>query len=565
MNLLDKNNSFISDAIHQAFVSLRDGQEIDVIAAVVDRISYPSSDTLHRAGFKLKNLVHGFEGISMLVDAFPSTPLDLWSSQDTVYEHESMTVEQQCCLSFVINHSRNPAVNGSLQGPVDSIPNVSYSIELPLANTLFQNGKSATLFAQRWTVDRRSDSKFSILCSKDRVLHQQDVQLVIGKIEEISKSTADFILLTPPQVVGAGMGNIIRRLLVGTDPEQVEPASNKLEEAISTYNASGKSPPLIEIWAQVTPREIWSAQPTVRANPTSTIDQGHRFHRVLSGGGGWGNKQGLLSLDPDSSFRRPTKTPSNGFGDDFDVEAEEREALGEVVKQGDIIHFWGVRAKDLSQSRMPNLLGETWPTTVQCNPSLGFGSLHSNIDECKAVGASNCTVTNHPDFIVFKGHFGALSETGISVKIETFGLGENFGVQKLGTVTQTKLPTMSSLSIEVPEGNQPKVHTQPISHPVAKTTYARETWLSRKDDSLHLKQQDITSTNATDFGKGRNRIRTRHLPASPNQLSRKNLIFKPRIRKFATQKGDLLDISTLRTRREAQLRSSKTLRLGSVV
>ncbi|KAI4127377.1 MAG: hypothetical protein LQ347_004629, partial [Umbilicaria vellea] len=140
------------------------------------------------------------------------------------------------------------------------------------------------------------------------------------------------------------MGNIIRRIQIGDTPEDIAPASKELEKSVSTY-LQRVSPvkDRVAVWTLVTPREIWVDQPQSTRGKVlfSQIEKGARLHKVLSGGGGWGGaKDGLLSLDPHSTYKQSEQASLLLIPDDGDLEAEKLAMLGDVVKPGDVVQFF---------------------------------------------------------------------------------------------------------------------------------------------------------------------------------------------------------------------------------
>ncbi|PWW78204.1 hypothetical protein C7212DRAFT_358227 [Tuber magnatum] len=123
--------------------------------------------------------------------------------------------------------------------------------------------------------------------------------------------------LTFPRRIEAGMGNILKQTSSETGTPQG--ASRELEKAVLNYIPPSLSGGL-SIFARLTPHS-----PTAHENLFTA--PGARIHRVLSGGGGWGSKAGLLSLDPQSETR------VQGFAENFES--------GEgVVKVGGYVQFF---------------------------------------------------------------------------------------------------------------------------------------------------------------------------------------------------------------------------------
>lgn len=212
-----------------------------------------------------------------------------------------------------------------------SLPSVK--ITVPLANTVFQNGAKFTLLHIPTTekevpVQIEAATGLSEKDALEFAHAQQDIKEAwdemgelmkfigqrtgvvavkeheIGTVEVIvpSQLVADGALnarlplksLTSPRRIAAGMGNILKQL--ETEAGTLEGASRELEKAIpeyaeslpdDTYSKLGR----IQVFARLTPHP-----PTADEGIFSA--PGARIHRVLSGGGGWGSKAGLLSLDP---------------------------------------------------------------------------------------------------------------------------------------------------------------------------------------------------------------------------------------------------------------------------
>ncbi|CAZ85971.1 unnamed protein product [Tuber melanosporum] len=127
--------------------------------------------------------------------------------------------------------------------------------------------------------------------------------------------------LTFPRRIEAGMGNILKQTSSETGTPQG--ASRELEEAVLDYISSPSTPSLsrkLSIFARLTPHSSVAHENLFTA-------PGARIHRVLSGGGGWGSKAGLLSLDPQSETQ-------------VEVFAKNFESGEGIVKVGEYVQFF---------------------------------------------------------------------------------------------------------------------------------------------------------------------------------------------------------------------------------
>lgn len=115
------------------------------------------------------------------------------------------------------------------------------------------------------------------------------------------------------------------------------PASRELEEAIPLLLARrANKRSVVGVWAVVYPA---SPSPPREGDVEAVLARGGHVRKVLSGGGGWGAKQGLLSLDPETRF-----TAAGAEGGEEDVESFIRSFHGEesgggVVAPGGWVQF----------------------------------------------------------------------------------------------------------------------------------------------------------------------------------------------------------------------------------
>ncbi|RFU79103.1 hypothetical protein TARUN_3112 [Trichoderma arundinaceum] len=196
------------------------------------------------------------------------------------------------------------------------------SVTLPLARTTFHNNRGSTLLI----------SEFDLTQSDTRLTQQTEKhsQFVKVSLDYDLKSLAHLDMwvplmpLTQPRTVTESFGNIIRGIEV--DGETI-PASTELEDIVNKLHkqdaASGVLSGPVGVWAMVTPNpdtsgalEEWFEEAPEPIEALPDVDDirdtvkataqhlkllhshGGRLYKILSGGGGWGAKKGLLSLDP---------------------------------------------------------------------------------------------------------------------------------------------------------------------------------------------------------------------------------------------------------------------------
>ena len=436
IQLLDGDSAFIPSLLQLAVEQTKPRQEFDLLAAVVDRIPQTSSTTSHRlqgshaadVDVSPKTRVEdGSEGISVaILDSEAAAP-DLWSPRNMSNERETVTIQQRATLAFSLPPS--PGMRTNISDKSASQPLVKRVLQLPVANTLFQNGRTSTLFAQKWVLSFGREPTSENLSSEKTWLPQQTVHMDAIFADEGMRLQLDTLVrshlvpVTPARTITAAVGNIVRELSGGDNSAEAAPASEELERAISTAIQQGQIPAQqAGVWALIRPQRYAALdrpaqiEETVRDMVGYAILSGARLHRVLSGGGGWGEKHGLLALDPDSdySYHHREFGPSLGNGQDSDV--KNFGALGEVAKLGDIITFYVYRSP--SDADPANLRAPVFPSSSEAvTATVVFGSLPSTVDAMPEVDITEAEGHTQSELTVEKNHFGMLSEQGMNLEV----------------------------------------------------------------------------------------------------------------------------------------------------
>lgn len=130
-------------------------------------------------------------------------------------------------------------------------------VTLPLANTLFQNGRRSTLFASRWSAPSAAGRQME-LRRMDEKSHQE-VSCLRGL--RGLPLRIPLMPLAPPRKIVAGLGNIVRQVEIDG---VVSPASKELEVLIpqifekraALAGDVGQAPSPIGVWAWVLPAHL---------------------------------------------------------------------------------------------------------------------------------------------------------------------------------------------------------------------------------------------------------------------------------------------------------------------
>ncbi|PYI10292.1 V-type ATPase [Aspergillus sclerotiicarbonarius CBS 121057] len=310
----------------------------------------------------------------------------------------------------------------------------THEIGLRLANTIFVNGNDNTLFGTRW-----------VYTSSHEYALEQSVNLSNCKVTSAVTSVRDSFNL-PLYPVGqrrrviSSMGNILRQLAKHTDSQSAEPmpASSELEKELPRYiEEHGIADRRVSVWALIESSEKGFQMGTDLNSQESlvkAIRAGAKLHRVMSGGGGWGKKQGLLSLDPETTFietegdglleleglfavreAHPVSDvppPPPAFFDMPQLE-DSLSTLSQAAGPGDYIQFF----VSVEPDHAPN------PRSEEGSIAFNFGIVSD------AESVVQATDRTQKDLVVASHYFGALSEKAITYLQPVTGA-ESSGVQE---------------------------------------------------------------------------------------------------------------------------------------
>lgn len=433
------------------------GQSVDLLAGVVDGVTSPKNNQLGRHE-KLSVLAgsKGFEGVSVWVSESESASPQLWSTPAQLEHQTSTSVTQTSCISFQFQAERG--IHDTTAPSRKSPSQTARLLQLPISNTIFQNGQTSTLYAQRWLVINTSSLNPKLALEKSCRLPRQSLHMMgfsqteseraVWKLETRLKP------ITHPRVVAASFGNIVRRLQSrdAHDATDSVPASMELEDCISQRMHTGEiATEQIQVWALVTPHERLVDQRYIESTDLqSSIESGSRLHKVLSGGGGWGIKKGLLALDPDSEYSNVLcASPEASNYDKATEDHAEPKGIREVVRPGDVVAFY---IYDSSVPRELPFADQSTKRSWHINSplSVALGTVPSKIDTMTIAGGRQADMRD-VNYIFARNHFGIVSEKGMALKIATLKKhddGSWLGTEQIDHVVQTKLdPPYTQFSI----------------------------------------------------------------------------------------------------------------------
>lgn len=413
IRLLDECGETIGN--HLRNVCSEAERHVNVLIAVVDSIPLvaPSENIMGLSQRDPPN--QGSEGISVAyLDSEVGAP-DLWSRREVSKERDTMTAQQRCSISFAIRESNSSGIRWQ-------------KVQLPLASTLFLNGKTSTLLAQRWV--RSPSNEGHKLCHFSLVEEKALPEQVINITDALPTGHAIHTQLqtylnriTEPRTVAASVGNIIQKIYVDHDLE-ASPASQELESVVHRKILDGEMPnhpP--DIWALIAPK---GAPVHDKVHLKQLLLHDYRIRKVLSGGGGWGVKLGLLSLDPDSDYNLLLKqSQAKMFLALEEDEIEGQKLFENVAEPGETITFFmnvipGSLALEFASSSSSS---EMNPISLSRNlacPRLQFGTIPSTMDAPPAVAhKESITKSSTAKAIYARDCFGMLSEQGISFEVSS--------------------------------------------------------------------------------------------------------------------------------------------------
>ncbi|KAK3300951.1 uncharacterized protein B0H64DRAFT_314636 [Chaetomium fimeti] len=413
------DDAFVARLLAASGMSDRQGATLSVLSAAVDKV--PRYDR-HIDTFSSS------EGISLL----RGRALHLFPSSLFGPEH-SAQVDSPPSLVF----QRQPAHTGQTG---------QLAVHVPLANTLFSTGSQNAFFASRWRANRLetpSLTKKLSQTSQSVFLPVADLRKGYDPVGRTTTMRTHLVPITFPAMVIRSLGNILSSIQVDGKPappsqrlESIIPKLLKAPRTLRDDSHDGDDPVghHIAVWALVIPpgcikvglrvlpplpvdnydpKVEWElAQQTARMMDEYLL-AGARFHKVLSGGGGWGAKQGLLSLDPQTrpgtddqrdldSFQASFLGGPGGGGGGSDAAPPGSGNADSIVSPGSHVQFFVEAAYPTREQSLADWARRWDPVETRESVTAAFGTPGAVIGASPVDAVGSCP-----------GLFGAVSSGGV--------------------------------------------------------------------------------------------------------------------------------------------------------
>ncbi|KAK8873208.1 6-phosphogluconate dehydrogenase [Apiospora arundinis] len=382
---------------------------IDVLFGVTDGIADPSR--LHSKPYS---------GLSILYGGTTSLLPSLWKRQDKRGVTSAIGDSDRASSILFTNVKGKDGLHAETQS------DLSPEVTLPLANTIFQNGRRSTLFASRWSPNPSAVEGNEMELTRLEEKSQQEIVCLQGS--RSAPPRIPLMPLAPPRKIVAGLGNIVRQVDIDG---VVSPASKELEILIPQIfeKRAAQAPTPIGVWAWVIPEHYMKAHDLATSIKSYHGNQGEeewrlvadalqhyeqllhhdsRLHKILSGGGGWGAKQGLLSLDPETTYAAPEQDDIDSFIRAFEMrhnsENQTSSSSDGIVAPGSYVLFCA------EPQHMDKAL--SGPTTGAADSTFALAVAPTS-EELLPQTLKGESKKGGAKVEVRPGHFGAASSTGL--------------------------------------------------------------------------------------------------------------------------------------------------------
>ncbi|CAN8099111.1 unnamed protein product [Discula destructiva] len=340
--------------------------KINILAAVVDGLHpRPGSPEMR-------------EGLSLQLGSLHGLLPGLWDeASDEAVERQSGPFQRNSESAHVSVILRTSKQAGS-----------TVTVNLPLANTLFHNGRRTTCLASEWQLKTSDNGQMGIDLLRMKGKRTQTIDLPVPSEYQNLPLHSPLVPITYPRKIVEGLGNILAKVEIEGQPS---PASKEIQvniprllEARRAWSEPTLNSGRVGVWALIIPQSTMELGSTARSTTFSASQeasaavtasirsrflgaavgklafefttlaertawqrcnalgdlllQGGRLHKILSGGGEWGAKASLLSLDPQTSLGVESEEDElDRFQRSFNGEDTAEEA---ITRPGDYVQFF---------------------------------------------------------------------------------------------------------------------------------------------------------------------------------------------------------------------------------
>ncbi|KAJ5436405.1 hypothetical protein N7445_007290 [Penicillium cf. griseofulvum] len=348
-NWLDPSRPFFSQFLSRLYGNSPGSDTLYAVAAVVDTLPNTTAETPNSSES---------EGLSLL--AVGQSDVQAKAAPPRLIR-SSASEETNLLFSF-----QTEVIGQTSKGP-------AHEIGLRLANTIFVNGRETTIFGTRWLWDKASNGY-----ALDNLINLTSCMITATSQAVDTALELPLHPVTERRRVMASMGNILRQLAKSTDATSTDtiPASAELEKELPRYIAEHNIvDQRVSVWALVEKPdlEVADSGSSTHERLIQSLRQGGKLHRVMSGGGGWGKKQGLLSLDPEVCFSGTAKREDLvALSQVFNPDTTKLDTLPSIDK--------GITVDDLSLLSQVATAGDYIQFFVSVKPTGAQGKFLSNHD-----------------------------------------------------------------------------------------------------------------------------------------------------------------------------------------
>ena len=243
------------------------------------------------------------------------------------------------------------------------------NVILPAANTLFVNGRSSIMFYTSWAKADDGTPTHTLKTRRNvKQLHVHQGSL----FRPHGGFTFPHVQLTPARRIVSSMGNVLKQVqadaglplipaFMGSTlvhrPGEPFSASMELEALVPMLHgrlqredSSQDTAP--QVFAVIIPARLQDVCIPRYYSMDRQLSEGASLHKVTGGGGGWGSRQGMLSLEPAIDFR--LSTPSIPQFDISNLETGTRAEKDELLAPGNLIIFYATHPSFTRDRRIPS-------------------------------------------------------------------------------------------------------------------------------------------------------------------------------------------------------------------